>query len=368
VRTRVAVDGSGLYVAQAGVARYIRGLLRGLRALDPPDLEIHELAWPVTNFGYRQPGRALKTVYREWIWAKLIAPRYLRRARFGLFHSTGSFIVRPPPGVVAVATLHDLAGLRYPERFRRWHRISERRRLKRLHSAARVICISAFTAREAISLLGLASERIRVIHNGVDFAEGNPSEAPPSVALPPEFFLFVGSLEPGKNLALLQEVYGSARERGARLPPLVVVGARWAGVAGEGSPPADWHYLGRQPDEVLVYLYRRALALCFPSKYEGFGLPVAEGLGLGCPVICSRVASVPEVGGDAALYADLDPGSYWEAMSRVAGDSALRAELREKGRAQAAQFSWRRCAEQVVGVYREVAAETGGTLLTGGRG
>src|SRR5215475_13738832 len=136
------------------------------------------------------------------------------------------------------------------------------------------------------------------------------------------------------------------------LPPLLIVGARWAGVGTEGSPPPGWQYLGRLPDAELVYLYRRALALVFPSKYEGFGLPVVEAMMLGCPVICSPVASLPEVGGNAALFTDLKPEDYLKAMRQVSREVSLRNELIEKGLAQAANFSWNKCAREMLEVYR----------------
>jgi alpha-1,3-rhamnosyl/mannosyltransferase len=99
-------------------------------------------------------------------------------------------------------------------------------------------------------------------------------------------------------------------------------------------------------------LYRRARALLFPSKYEGFGLPVAEAMALGCPVICSPVASLPEVGGPAAHYAELTPESYLTAMLRLTRDTRWREELIERGRVQAREFSWRRCAAQTLEAYR----------------
>jgi glycosyltransferase involved in cell wall biosynthesis len=355
---RVAIDTNALFTTQAGVSRHIRGLLGALRDLKAPDLELVPLAWPVENFQYRQPQRALKTFYRELIWAKVAAPYRLAWARADLLHSPAGFLIRPPAGIPNVITLHDLAVIRFPQRFRRWQRSSTRRRLSQLRRARRVICISRFTAREAMELLALPAARLEVIHNGCDFMDPQriPAEQKPVMGLPTEFFLFVGSLEPGKNLPLLREAYGLAESRGLRLPPLVIVGARWEGVGHEGQPPAGWHYLGRQPDEVLVYLYRRAAAFLFPTLYEGFGLPVLEAMSLGCPVICSPVASLPEVGGEAALFVEQTPSGYLTAMQTLAANPALRADLAGKGLVQARQFSWQRCAEQTLAVYRSALA------------
>jgi alpha-1,3-rhamnosyl/mannosyltransferase len=161
-------------------------------------------------------------------------------------------------------------------------------------------------------------------------------------------------LDPGKNLALLSDVYRSAAERKIQLPPLLIVGARWVGVGNEGAPPEDWRYLGHQPDEVLLYLYRRALALVFPSKYEGFGLPVAEAMAAGCPVICSPVSSLPEVGGDAACFTEMRPDAYLKSMHRFCRDSTWRGELVNRGLEQSQKFSWKKCAAATLNVYRDV--------------
>jgi len=351
---RVAFDTNGLYTTQAGVARYLRGLTRGFQQLRPPDAQIHPLAWEVENFGYRQPQRALKTFYRECLWARFIAPRRIAQLGADLFHSTAGSFFAPPPTIKHVITLHDLASRRFPKRFRAWQRRAAKRSLARILQADRVICISRFTADEAMQLLGLPAARIEVIYNGCDFHpdEAALAEQPPDVTLPGDYFLFVGSLEPGKNLALLKAAYEVAATQSHALPPLVIVGVRWAGVATEGRPPTNWIYLGRQPDEVLIYLYRRALALVFPSKYEGFGLPVAEAMAVGCPVICSPVASLPEVGGTAAHFVELSPAAYVAAMHRMSRDLVWRDELIARGRVQAQKFSWLKCAAQTVETYR----------------
>ncbi len=350
----IGIDTNGLYTTQAGVARYIRGLLTGLKRVAPPDVELKAVAWEVENFLYRQPERALKTVYRELIWARFNAPLQLRKHNVAVLHSTAGPLITRPRGVREVVTLHDLAILRHPERFRSWQGASARRRLRKVRRADQVICISRFTAEEAMALLNLPASKFTVVHNGCEFhpSEPAPPEAKPGVTLPNEYFLFVGSLEPGKNLALLKAVYALAETKNQLLPPLLIVGARWEGVGHEGSPPKDWHYLGRLPDEVLVYLYRHATGLVFPSKYEGFGFPVVEAMALGCPVVCSPVASLPEVGGTAALFTDMMPEAYLNAMGQVSREAALRNELIERGLAQAAKFSWNKCAREVLEVYR----------------
>jgi glycosyltransferase involved in cell wall biosynthesis len=355
---RVAFDTNALYTTQAGVARYVRGLQSGFAALNRPDLAITELAWKVENFGYRQPARALKTFYREFVWTKFVAPGLLRQQKPDLLHSLSGFFVRPPAPTKNVVTLHDLAPMRFPERFRTWQRLARRWRFPALQQADAIICVSEFTANEAISLLALPARKLHVVHSGLDIDRMKTREENFDFAVPSEFFLFVGSLEPGKNLSLLRDVYLLGNAQKKTLPPLLIVGARWEGVPQEGMAPPNWRYLGRQADDVLFELYRRARALVFPSKYEGFGFPILEAQANGCPVICSRVASLPEIGGSGALYAELTPESYLRAMEEIRPDGALRSQLIASGRENSAKFSWKKCAARTADIYEAVATAT----------
>jgi glycosyltransferase involved in cell wall biosynthesis len=340
---RVALDTNPLHTSRAGVARYVRGLQGGLARIAAADLEVREVGWAVDNFGFGQPARALKTAWRELVWAPWIAPARLREA--DLVHHTFGPLLPFVEGPRHVMTLCDLALVRHPERYRSWHLRAGLRRLQRVKAADRVICISQFTADEAMQLLAIPASRLEVVHLAPTLAE----QEEPVPGLPKEFYLFVGSLEPGKNLAFLNALW---REAGDALPPLVIVGARWAGVAGEGAPPANWIYLGHQSDAALLGLYRRAQALLFPSLYEGFGLPVLEAMAAGCPVIGAPRASLPEVVGDAACLVELDTARWREAMAAVRREAA---GWRERGRARAGEFSWEKCARETAAIYRAVA-------------
>lgn len=355
---RVAIDTNALYTTRAGVSRYVRGLLGGLRRVTSSGSsgwDFREFAWPVENFAFRQPQRAWRTFYREFIWAGLPARTTLRRDARELLHSTGTPLLHPPRPIRHVVTVHDIGFLRFPERFRGWHRRMAIAGLERTRRADRILCISRHTADEMIRLAGFDARQLEVVHNGCDFDGASPDEAPRAAAPPAEFFLFVGSLEPGKNLMLLRTMYEQARARNIVLPDLVIAGARFHGLAGEGAPPSGWHYLGHVTDAELVWLYRRAMALLFPSKYEGFGLPVAEAMRLGCPVVCSPVSSLPEVAGDAGLLVAQEPGAYLDAVQRLQKESNLREDLIARGREQGGRFNWDRCARETIELYRHSA-------------
>ena len=349
---KVQIDTTPLYTSRAGVARYVRGLLHGLSRVTPAGVQVEELGWPVENLGYAQPARALITLAREWGWAKLVAPMRARHA--DVLHHTAlptiSFLRRPRH----VVTLHDLALLRDPRRFRPWQRRSGLRRLHRVAQADRVVCVSRFTADEAIALLGLPARRLEVVHEGGWLPSTAPDSADLLPVLPDEFFLFVGSLEPGKNLALLREIYLSPTQ--SPLPPLLIVGTRWAGVPHEGSAPSAWRFLGHVSDSILAQLYRAARALLFPSRYEGFGLPIVEAMACGCPVVCGRVASLPEIGGEAVCYAGLTPNEFGTAMRRLLKESSLVAQLRAAGEERARAFSWEKCARETLAIYADVTS------------
>jgi glycosyltransferase involved in cell wall biosynthesis len=200
-------------------------------------------------------------------------------------------------------TVHDLAVLRHPEWFNRWTSTYSRLAVPRvLRAATRLIAVSEFTRREIVSLLGIEPETIAVVPNAVEdvfTAEGPKAEG--------EFVLAVGTLEPRKNLA---------RIAGAVDGELRVVGARgWGGV----DPPDNVTWLGPVSDEELAALYRGARCLVYASLYEGFGIPVAEALACGCPVVTSRESPMEELAGADAVYVDpWDVESIRDGIARAA--------------------------------------------------
>jgi alpha-1,3-rhamnosyl/mannosyltransferase len=274
--------------------------------------------------------------------------------------------------VPAVVTLHDLAVLRYPETLPLKVRWSLRPFLERsVERAARLVVPSRATAREVEAVFPAARGKLRVIPHGVD-----PEFVPlPAEAVrterarrgaPAGYFLFVGSLEPRKNVALLLDAWEAIRrEQGEAALPLFVVGpAGWknreVGARLDALAPLGVRRLGRLERADLARLVASATALVYPSLYEGFGLPVAEAMACGVPVVVSDRSSLPEVAGDGGLTVDADDaGALAAALEAIATEPERARRLGERGLALARGYRWERAAAAHAEVFREALAEGG---------
>jgi glycosyltransferase involved in cell wall biosynthesis len=321
---RVGIDVAPLLQTRAGTARHVRGLVAALR--DRPGLELELLA-----FG--GPGR-LSSVVRDAAWYPF---GLRRRARaLDLLHCT---TFRGPAGasVPVVLTVHDLAILRYPDAFPRWHRHYGSVGLRpTLRAADAIVAVSEFTRRELEALVGVPCERVRVVPNGVD--EVFTPEGP---AADGDYVLVVATLEPRKNLRRAVE---AARLAGVELR---AVGARgWGGVEVPG-------WVGEVTDTELAALYRGARCVLYPSLYEGFGLPVLEAMACGTPVVTSLGTATEELAGGAAVLVDpLDANGIADGIVEA---RERREELAPLGLARAREFTWERAATAVEALWRELA-------------
>jgi glycosyltransferase involved in cell wall biosynthesis len=277
------------------------------------NLDVLEVSYPATS--------RLRTLAADVLWY----PRL--HADADVLHCPtfrGPFRARQP----LVVTVHDLAVLRHPEWFNRWTSTYSRIAVPRVVAAAtKVIAVSEFTKRELISLLHVPEEKIRVVPNGVEDVfrpDGPRAEG--------HYVLAVGTLEPRKNLTrIAQAVDGELR----------VVGVRgWGGV----DPPSNVTWLGDVDDEELAALYRGARCLVYASLYEGFGIPVAEALACGCPIVTSRGSAMEEIAGDDATY--VDPASVESIRDGIA---------RAQPPTPRKVATWADVAAQTRAVYQELA-------------
>jgi glycosyltransferase involved in cell wall biosynthesis len=320
---RVGIDVSPLELTTAGTARYLRKLLDRLDGVE------------VRRYGMSGSSRAHK-VLRDTGWYLGALPRRAARDGVDVLHCPahrGPLWSRVP----LVLTVHDLAVLRHPRMFNRWTRTYSRLVLPRLaRAAARVITVSQFTARDAVELLGVDERRVRVIPHGVE-----APFTPEGPAAEGDYVLAVATLEPRKNLERVAE---AARRAGIEL--------RVAGAPGWGEVRVE--SFGFVEDERLAELYRGAVALVYPSLYEGFGLPVLEAMACGTPVVTSAGSAAAELADGAAML--VDPLDVEAIAAGIEEAARRREELRAAGLERARSYTWEAAAQATAEVYREAAA------------
>jgi len=358
-------------VRPTGVGSYVLALAQRLPA-SAPDHRFYFFSasirdrypiqsWPsnVTLVDRRLPVRALNFAWNRLGWPSL---DMLARAHFDLVHSPHPLLV-PARKAKHIVTIHDLFFLKHPEMTE-----AEIRRdyaplvSKHVRRADGVICVSEHTASEARLLLDVPPAKIAVIPNGVDPVYRAPI-APAAVdavlarrRLPRGAILYIGSEEKRKNLVNLAMAYmGLARRRRKRTPPLVLVGpGSWWAQGGTDVGPQIRAVGYLETSEVRALMAASAL-LVLPSLEEGFGLPVADAMAAGLPVVCSRGSALEEVaGGAATLVNPLDTKSIADGIERVLDDPALAEQQRRKGLEQSRQFDWDTAAARTLDFYRRV--------------
>jgi glycosyltransferase involved in cell wall biosynthesis len=355
-----------------GVGAYVLALARRLPALAPADRFVYfsasfkerypATAWPanVTMVDRRIPGQVL---HLAWNRLGLPALDRLVGVPLDLIHSPHPLIV-PGRRAKHVVTIHDLFFLKHPEltqaEIRRDYVPLVRDHVKR---ADGVICVSEHTASEARVILDVPASKIAVIPNGVDPAYREPisDEEVNAVLsrrrLPRGALLYVGSDEKRKNLVNLAMAYMALGRGRRRVPPLILVGpgSHWAqGGAISGPQILATGYLETREVRALM---AASLALVLPSLEEGFGLPVADAMAAGLPVVCSKGSALEEVaGGAATLVNPMDAASIARGMERLIEDREQAALQRQLGLEQSRKFDWGTAASQTLDFYRRVLA------------
>ncbi len=365
---RIGVDIRLAYHQMAGISWYAIRLLTALSKVDEENsyllLQDRRQKEPLIQAPNFSATTLFAPVHHRL--EQFILSLETRLLNLDLIHSP-DFIPPLYNRIPAVITVHDLAFLLYPnfvtaESARYYGQLREA-----VGRANRIIAVSQSTKQDLIDLIGAPENKIDVIYEAADPAfrpipheEARRRLAASDIDAPERFILFVGTIEPRKNLGALLRAYHLLRQRYRVDAPLLLSGAMgWLSedildLVKELGLEEDVRFLGKTSTEQLLCLYNLATALAHPAHYEGFGLTPLEAMACGAPVVCSDGGSLPEVVGDAAILAPPDDPEAWAvALHRVLEDAGLRRSLSEKGLARARRFSWEKAARETLETYRK---------------
>jgi len=334
--------------------KYRAFVLANAAAELPRHVEPIIVNWPVDN-------RVLRVA-----WEQLILPSELRRLKIDLLHSM-AFVTPIISSVPAVVTAHDLSFMHYPDHFpraQRYYLSSQSRRSCR--QAVRVTTLSESSKKDINTLFDVPLDKIDVINPGVSPRFMRLGEEPLAAfrrkqQLAERFILHVGSLQPRKNLIALIEALAQLKDKQVEL--VLVGGHGWmfkeireriASLALEGRV----RFAGYVSDDELTLWYNAASLLVMPSLYEGFGMPIAQAMACGTPVVASNSSSIPEVAGDAGRLVDpLDSAALANQMAIVLDDDGERNRMARAGLVQASRFTWDQAGLKLAETYRNALAE-----------
>jgi glycosyltransferase involved in cell wall biosynthesis len=356
----VAVEATRLAREVRGIGRYVRALMPRLIALRP-GLRLELYVKRQRDIDTLAPGIAANPQLAGRVTLHRV--RTMTRSRADVFWYPWNVASPIPSRGAVVVTMHDVVPIAHPDPRRirgfqknlRWRR----RYANTARHATLIVADSQFTADEVHRMLGVPHDRMRVVLLAADdFAvppEAGDADVLRRLGVSKPFVLAVGAADRRKNLELLERAMPRVV---AKLPDttLVLAGPRRDQQA--PLPDAAWRKpLGFVSDEELAALYRSASVLVMPSTYEGFGLPVLEAMQLGTPVISTRASSLPEVGGDAAIWIDpSDDAALADAITRVISEPALSARMRAASLAQSARFSWDETARRTISAFEEACS------------
>lgn len=375
----IAIDASRAVNEKAGIGRYSQEIIENLLKIDKVNKYILFFSYFRASEAKEKYIKSLQACHprrvkvkflkipgslkeETWQWKVGWLDRFLENP--DVFFAPSFFEVNFGLKAPQVMTIHDLTTFMYP--LHRGREVSDRlsRRAKAgSQIATKIITLSRSAAADAEKFLEVPYSKIEVISPGLsDLAK--PSNNLPEGLKPKSYLLYVGTIEPRKNLIGLLRSYEMLPERLQKKYPLVIVGAKgwntgkiWR-VLKSLKSKANIKFMGYLPDSILAKLYQEAAVFVYPSLYEGFGLPVLEALSYGLPVLTSNCSSLPEVTGEAAALIDpVDSKSLAKALQRLLEGKSDREMLSRMAKIQAKKFSWEKAARETLRILEEVASE-----------
>lgn len=349
---------------KSGIGYYTANLLQGLAKLSSE--HSYTLLYPENMLATDLPANVQLMEAKRWLWRVSPVDVLGISKKFDLYHEP-NYIPRPFRGI-RVVNVYDMSYRLYPK-YHPSRRVAMLRFFEgRMKRANRIITVSRSAKQEIIELLKVDADKVVVTYPGVskrfrilNVSDVHGMEVRKYYNLPENFILYVGTIEPRKNLVRLIEAYSRVKATmGNTGVKLVLAGGKgWLNEeiyqrVQELNLTNEVIFTGYILDEHLPTIYNMALAFVYPSLYEGFGLPPLEAMACGVPVISSKVSSLPEVVGDAGIL--IDPYSVDElsdAILRVVSSTELRKRLSNDGIKQASLFTWEKCARETLTVYEE---------------